>query len=220
VSATRILVADCVTVFRAAVCTLLAAEADFAVTEAANAAEVTAVAGRQPVDLALVDLELPPAGALEAVRALRRGGTEVVVWSFEPDHQTVFAAIRAGACGYLNKDISSEGLIRALRGAANGEAPLSRELMALMIDALHGVEARYDAQEKAAMLSTREREVLSLIARGKRNGDIASALSISLFTVKRHVQNILQKLDVPSRAEAAAFYVGVTGVDATEQVTA
>jgi two-component system nitrate/nitrite response regulator NarL len=205
-----------VTVFRAAIVTLVTAEPDFVVTEAASATEVGQVVARQPVDLALVDLDLPPAGALDAVRALRRGGTEVVVWSFEPDHQNVFAAIRAGACGYLNKDISSEGLIRALRGAAKGEAPLSRELMALMIEALHGVEARYDAQEKAATLSTREREVLSLIARGERNGDIASALSISLFTVKRHVQNILQKLDVPSRAEAAALYARFASIESTE----
>jgi two-component system nitrate/nitrite response regulator NarL len=220
-SGPTVLVADAVTVFRAAVAQLLTSHGDFQVLEARDATDVEAIAATQRIDLALVDLELPPSGALMAVETLRRRGeTEVVVWSFEPDHATVFAAIRAGACGYLNKDISSAGLVRALQGAVRGEAPLSRELMALMIDVLHDVETRNGATTKAAALSSREREVLSMIATGARNGDIASALSISLFTVKRHVQNILHKLEVSTRVEAAELYATLGGVEQRHEVTA
>lgn len=204
---TRILVADGLTVFRAAVRNVLAREQDFEVLEAATLAEVARTIGEGCVDIALVDLDLPPAGALGAVKALReRCEAEVIVWSFRPDQETVFAAIRAGASGYLHKEISPEGLVRSLRGAANGEAPLSRELMALMIDAIHSLEDRQRARDQAGLLSAREREVLGQVASGARNRQIASALSISEFTVKRHVQNILHKLGVDSRREAAAFY--------------
>jgi two-component system, NarL family, nitrate/nitrite response regulator NarL len=89
----------------------------------------------------------------------------------------------------------------------NGEAPLSRDMAALMIDAIHTLEARSKARERAAVLSEREKEVLAFVARGARNREIAEELTISEFTVKRHMQNILQKLDVPSRRAAAAFYV-------------
>jgi two-component system, NarL family, nitrate/nitrite response regulator NarL len=97
--------------------------------------------------------------------------------------------------------------VRALRGTVNGEAPLSRDMAALMIDAIHTLEARSKARERAAVLSEREKEVLAFVARGARNREIAEELTISEFTVKRHMQNILQKLDVPSRRAAAAFYV-------------
>ena len=82
-----------------------------------------------------------------------------------------------------------------------------------MIDALHGHDARVRARDRAAVLSLREREVLDQLAEGARNRQIASTLAISEFTVKRHVQNILQKLDVPSRAAAAAFYRSAFEID-------
>jgi len=118
----------------------------------------------------------------------------------------VLSAVRSGAHGFLHKEISAEGLIRALRGAAQGEAPLSRDLASLMIDALHGLDARAQARDRATILSSREREVLDLVAQGARNKQIAASLVISEFTVKRHVQNILQKLELPSRGAAATFY--------------
>jgi len=84
-----------------------------------------------------------------------------------------------------------------------------------MIAAIHGLEARSKALERAAVLSEREKEVLAFVSRGARNRDIAEALDISEFTVKRHMQNILQKLDVPSRRAAAAFYVSAYREEAT-----
>jgi DNA-binding NarL/FixJ family response regulator len=212
VNQTRILVADPLQIFRTGVRTLLARESDFAVTEASTLDELLTAAEDDCPDIALVDLDLPPLGGVAAVQRLaKRCSTYTVVWSLEPSRDTVLAAVRAGAHGFLHKEISPEGLVRALRGVVQGEAPLSRDLASLMIDALHGVDERAQARERAGVLTAREREVLELIAQGARNKQIAAALVISEFTVKRHVQNILQKLDLPSRRAAAAFYETASG---------
>lgn len=204
---TRILVADSLQIFRAGVRNLLARESGFEVVEAGTLDEVLAAVEPDCPDIALVDLELPPLGGVAAVQRLaRRCSTHTIVWSFEPSRETVLSAVRAGADGFLHKEISPEGLVRALRGAVQGEAPLSRDLAFLMIDALHGFDERTRARARAAVLSAREREVLDLVAQGARNKQIAAALAISEFTVKRHVQNILQKLELPSRRAAATFY--------------
>jgi DNA-binding NarL/FixJ family response regulator len=215
---TRILVADGLSVFRGAVRTILASEPDFDVTEAATTSEVHALAEATPFDLALVDLQLPPNGALEAITRLRRSGDAmVIVWSSAPDRETVLDAIRAGAGGYLSKEIAPDALVRALRGAARGEAPLSRELTTAMVGALQTGHARSTLDE--SQLSAREREVLVHLAAGARNREIAEALTISLYTVKRHVQNIFQKLGVASRGDAAAMYRAGLEPRVTDQLT-
>ncbi|MFL5927913.1 MAG: LuxR C-terminal-related transcriptional regulator [Gaiellaceae bacterium] len=212
---TRILIADAVPIFRAGVRNLLARESDFDVVEASDLTELdrTFADGAAP-DIALIDLELPPHGGIAAVRQLAKTRSmHLIVWSFEPDRETVLEAIRSGAEGYLHKEISPHGLVRALRGVVDGEAPLSRDLASMMIDALHESEARASARERAAVLSAREREVLDFVARGARNKEIAAALYISEFTVKRHMQNILQKLELPGRRAAAAFYWSAFGLN-------
>jgi DNA-binding NarL/FixJ family response regulator len=204
---TRILIADSVPIFRSGVRNLLARESDLDAITAANLDDVELTIAEQCPDIALIDLALPPEGGVAAVRRLAKHcDTHMIVWSFEPTRETVLEAIRAGAGGYLHKEISPRGLVRSLRGVVDGEAPLSRDLAGLMIDALHAAEEQASARERAAVLSVREREVLDFVARGARNKDIAAALFISEFTVKRHMQNILQKLDLPSRRAAAAFY--------------
>ena len=202
---TRVCIADNTTVFRAAVRQVLQREKDFVVVEAADLAQLEdAVA--LGIDVALIDEMLPPLGALPAVDRCAGHCDQIIVWSLRPERDKVLTAIRAGATGYLRKEISPDGLVRSLRGASRGESPLSRDLAALMIDALHEAENRSRARELASILSTREREVLDHVARGQRNKQIAAALTISEFTVKRHVQNILHKLDLPTRRAAAAFY--------------
>lgn len=204
---TRILVADSLSILRSGVRRLLNADSDFEVVEAANLGEVLEVIAEDRPDIALVDLELLPNGGLEAVARLSESGDcRTIVWSCEPSRETVLDAIRAGASGYLDKTITPTGLVRALRGIEHGEAALSRDLATLMVDALHSREKRRDAFERAAVLSPREREVLDLVARGARNRQIAEALAISEFTVKRHMQNILRKLELPSRRAAATVY--------------
>jgi DNA-binding NarL/FixJ family response regulator len=207
---TRVCIADPLTVFRGAVRQVLVREQDFEVSEAANLDELEAALD-EGCDIALIDDALPPDGAAAAVGLAKGRCREVIVWALTPSSERVLAAIRGGATGYLRKEISPAGLVRSLRGAARGESPLSRDLAALMIEALHNAESASRAQELAGVLSSREREVLDHVARGARNKQIADELAISEFTVKRHVQNILQKLDLPSRRAAAAFYSSVGG---------
>lgn len=203
----RILVADPLPIFRSGVKALLARETDFEVVEAANLSEVGLIVEAGCPDVALIDLALPPFGGVEAVARLsRRCRAHTIVWSFSPDDDAVLDALRVGASGYLHKTISPVGLVRALRGIEHGEAPLSRDLASRMIEALHRSTERDSARERSSVLSAREREVLDLVADGARNRQVAEALVISEFTVKRHMQNILRKLDVPSRRAAAAFY--------------
>jgi DNA-binding NarL/FixJ family response regulator len=218
---TRILVADPLRIFRAGVRNLLARENSFTVVEAGNLDELLAAIVEDCPDIALIDLDLPPFGGVRAVEKLAgRCSTYTIVWSFEPTRETVLEAVRSGAHGFLRKEISAEGLVRALRGVVQGEAPLSRDLATLMIDALHGLDERSRARDRAAVLSVREREVLELVAQGARNKQIASELTISEFTVKRHVQNILQKLELPSRRAAAAFYLTAFGPEDTNRMAA
>ncbi|MDQ5822070.1 MAG: response regulator transcription factor [Actinomycetota bacterium] len=202
----RIVVADDVEILRSGVRALLARERDFTVFAARDSDELVASVERRSPDIVLVDLDLPPQGGIAAIAGLQRFETSSIVWSLEPNRATVLEAIRAGARGYLDKEISPQGLVRALCGVVRGEAALSRELVTLLIDALHGVEERDRVRDQAAVLSGREREVLALVSRGARNREIGEELHISEFTVKRHVQNILNKLEVPSRRLAAAVY--------------
>jgi DNA-binding NarL/FixJ family response regulator len=165
-------------------------------------------------DIALVDLDLPPLGAVEACARLARAfSTHIVVWSVDPSPEIVLAALSAGARGYLHKETGIYGLVRALRGTVGGQAALPRDLTALMIDALHSLEERTAARERTAGLSVREREVLGLVAAGARNKEVAQSLFISEYTVKRHVHNILEKLGLGSREDAAAQYRLAFGPD-------
>lgn len=207
---TRILLADASPLFRAGVHKLLARETDLEVLSAAGTDELAdRLDGKDGgrIDLALVDFDLPPDGGLDAVARVRhRCDAYVIVWTIEPSRDAVLAAIAAGAHGFLHKEISPDGLVRAIRGTLAGEAPLSRDLASVTIEAIHALREQSAALERAAVLSAREKEVLALIARGARNREIAGALTISEFTVKRHVQNILHKLQLPSRRAAASFY--------------
>ena len=193
---TRVLLVDPLPLFRAGVRLHLEQESDFDVSEVGRLRELRSV---EPPDIALVDSSF--AGVIELL-----GDAHVIIWSFAPDPHEVLAAIQAGAHGYLRKEISVAGLVRALRALPRGEAPLSRDLVGAMIEALHRQEAHGQLEARLALLSAREREVLELIASGTRNYGIAESLSISEFTVKRHVQNILGKLGVPSRGAAGAIF--------------
>jgi DNA-binding NarL/FixJ family response regulator len=205
---TKVLVADPFAIFRAGVRNLLKRESDFTAVEAEDLQAVQKLVSAKRPDIVLIDLELPPVGGVAAVQWLDEHCiTDTIVWSFDPAQETVLAAVRAGASGYLRKDISPEGLVRALRGVAGGEAPLSRDLAALMVDAIHRLSDCEGTRERLYGLSSRECEVLDYLALGKRNRQIASELTISEYTVKRHVQNILGKLELRSRREAGDFYL-------------
>lgn len=220
----RVLVADAYAMSRAAVKSTLSRESGFKVTEAANFGELLKSAVEQSPDIVLVDAELPPSGAPFAVSQLaERVSAEIIVWGFEPSREEFLAAIRSGASGYLPKDISTDGFVRALRRVSQGEAPISRDLVMALVDGIHGLKERESTRERVALLSDREREVLSLVAGGARNKRIGDVLYISELTVKRHIQNILHKLELPSRQAAADFYLQTFRADELwppdEQVT-
>jgi DNA-binding NarL/FixJ family response regulator len=203
----RVLVADGAPLFRSGVRHLLTREGDFVLTEAADFDELMHAMEHEAPEIALIDLDLPPSGGVAAVANLAaQSAARLVVWGFEAEREQVLDALTAGADGFLDKTISPTGLMRALRGMSRGETPLPRELVTVVVDAVHDLEARDRARERVVVLSAREREVLALVATGARNRQIAEELSISEFTVKRHMQNILQKLNLKSRTAAGAFY--------------
>lgn len=220
-SRTRIVVADALSIFRSGVRNLLAREGGFEVLEAGSLEELVCTAAAERPQIALVDLDLPPHGGILAVQRLAES-TDVhpILWSLQPTRDAVLDGIRAGAYGFLQKDVSAGDLVTALRGVTRGEAALSPRLAALMIDALHGFDQRHRASQRLTALSARELEVLALVADGARNKQIAAALTISEFTVKRHIQNILEKLAVASRRAAAEYYVAAFGADRRAEVAA
>lgn len=163
---TRVLVADGLPLFRVGVRSLLRRESDFELLEATDADEAAALLLGGYAEIALLDLDLPGGGGLEVVhRARGRCRAHLIVWALEPSRESVLESITAGAHGFLQKEISGQGLIRALRGVAAGEAPLSRDMAGLMIDAIHALEARSKALARAAVLSERERGARARLAR-------------------------------------------------------
>jgi DNA-binding NarL/FixJ family response regulator len=204
---TRILIADSWGIFRTGVSNVLSRESEFAVAETADLEGVQRYVYEQSPDIALIDLDLPPHGGVVALRWLDEYcDARTIAWSFEPTPDAVLDAVRAGASGFLRKDISQDGLVRALRGVVVGQAALSPDIATLMIEAIHRLRERERAEDRLSTLSSRECEVLERVADGALNRQIASELTISEFTVKRHMQSILGKLGYRSRREAGAFY--------------
>lgn len=156
-------------------------------------------------DVVLMDLVMPGMDGVEATRLLRRTSprSQVLVLTSYHQDEHIFPAIRAGALSYLLKDVSPIELAEAVRKAARGEAVLHPRIAARVVQELYG--ARTEAFNPFSDLSERELEVLRLIADGMGNGEIAEQLVISEKTVKSHVSNILSKLHVADRTQAAVY---------------
>jgi DNA-binding NarL/FixJ family response regulator len=180
-----------------------------------SAGMVRACASRRP-DVALVADDLPPDGGVRTVERLVLAAPDVlvVIWTDMPDGEDALAAIRAGARGVLARDIGRDALTRSIRQVAAGEVALPRYLARAVVEELQGIERLSSGPVALALLSMREQEVLALVGEGRQNREIASRLGISEFTVKRHVHNILGKLDVPSRAAAARLHGSACAVGA------
>jgi DNA-binding NarL/FixJ family response regulator len=160
-------------------------------------------------DVVLVDLDLPGADGLHIIAELapRLPATRFVVLTVSGDRGDVLAALRAGAAGYLTKDLDPEGLRRAVRGILRGELAMPRRLAAEAIRHFVETSRRGQQGEKSEVrLTAREREVLRLLSEGLTDREIARALTVSVRTVESHVSNILHKLEVRNRAAAAARY--------------
>jgi DNA-binding NarL/FixJ family response regulator len=199
----RILVADDHPVYRDGLRALAARSPDLElVGEAANGTDAVAMADQTLPDVILMDLRMPGMTGIEATRAIldRRPDTRILILTMSEDDDSLFAAMRAGARGYLPKDADSEELIRAIRAAALGEvifgASIASRLQAFF------APSRARAADPFPELTEREDEVLELIAQGRSNHDIAARLQISDKTVRNHVANVFNKLRVADRAQA------------------
>jgi len=200
----RILVADDHPLFRSGLRGLLSATADTEVIgEASTGEEAIALTEELQPDVIVMDLQMPGINGIEATRRIIQTSPHVgvlVVTMFEDD-RSVFAAMRAGARGYVLKDTDEEEMLRAIRAVGNGEAIFSpavaQRLLSFFAETRHTVPERIFPE-----LTEREREILALIAQGYSNPQIAVHLVLSPKTVRNHISNIFSKLQVADRAEA------------------
>ncbi|MGD8519464.1 MAG: response regulator transcription factor [Anaerolineae bacterium] len=200
----HVLIADDHQLFRDGLKALLQSAADTEVVgEAATGQEAMDLAAESQPDVILMDLQMPDMDGIEATRHIVRTSPHInvlMVTMFEDD-QSVFAAMRAGARGYVLKGAKHEEMLRAIRAAASGEAIFSPSIAARMMN-FFAASRNVIPEEVFSDLTDREREILTLIARGETNVEIAQALTISIKTVRNHVSNIFGKLQVADRAQA------------------
>ncbi len=203
----RVLIADDHAVVRQGLRTFLELQEDIEVVGdvADGSAAVEAALARSP-DVVLMDLLMPGIGGVEAIRLIREQRPQarvLVLTSFQEDEQ-IFPAVRAGAAGYLLKDVEPQELVRAIRAAHEGEALLHPAVAARLMEEFASEHGRIAAESS---LTDREQEVLELIGRGLPNKLIARELGIAEKTVKTHVSAVLAKLGVTDRTQAALYAV-------------
>lgn len=204
-SSLTVLIVDDHPLFRKGMRALLESMPDIEVIgEAISGKEAVEMATALQPDVVLMDLQMPEGGGLAAIRELSKTSPNIrilVVTLFEDD-ESVFAALRAGARGYILKDADEEEMMRAIRAVGEGEAIFSPAIASRLMD-YFAASRSLIPQEVFPELTEREREILTLIARGKTNAAIAAELTISLKTVRNHVSNIYSKLQVADRTQAA-----------------
>jgi two-component system, NarL family, response regulator LiaR len=203
----RVLIADDHAVVRQGLRTFLELQEDIEVVQdVADGEAAVAAVERQAPDVVLMDLVMPGVDGVEAIRRIRerRPQARVLVLSSFLDDERLFPAVRAGAAGYLLKDVEPRELVKAIRTVHGGEALLHPAVAARLMDEF---AAGRTAEPNLDGLTDREREVLTLIARGLPNKLIARELSISEKTVKTHVSSILGKLGLTDRTQAALYAV-------------
>jgi len=210
----RVLLVDDQALFRKALAGLINAQLDMTVVgEADNGLDALERVRSTNPDVVVMDVNMPVAGGVEGVRAIRGAGfaTKIVMLTISEDDDDLFDAIRAGANGYLLKNIRPEVLFEALRGVARGEAPIAPGIAHKLLDALRDGPPRARSHptsaEGEAAMTRREPEILQLVAAGLSNKEIAAQLVITEGTVKNHVHNALEKLHLSNRTQAAAYTV-------------
>lgn len=206
---TRVLLVDDHEVVRLGLMTLINDRPDMEVVgEAGTAAEALQAVERLRPDVTLMDIRMPGEGGLEATRQItaRFPESKVVMLTSFADDELLVRAIRAGAVGYVLKQVGNEELLRAIAAAARGEALLDPATTGRLLSRVR--EAERKAEEDAFRdLSDREMDVLALLARGKTNAEIGAGLNLSEKTVRNYVSNILEKLHLTNRIELATYAV-------------
>jgi DNA-binding NarL/FixJ family response regulator len=206
----RVLLVDDHDLFRTGLKNLLAEQGLQIAGEAQNGDVALRLVAELAPDVVVMDLNMPGPSGVETIRQITASSplARVVVLTISDDDADVVNAVMAGACGYLLKDASVDQLIAGIRAAAAGEALISPQIAAKMLQLLRAQQSNSDAAETIrAELSDREIQVLKLIANGKDNAEIARQLYISPKTVKNHISNILMKLQIENRIQAAVYAV-------------
>jgi two-component system response regulator NreC len=206
----RLLLVDDHAVVRSGLKMLLTNEADMEIVgEAASGSEAVAGAGSARPDVILMDIGLPDMSGIEAARVIksRHPQIAIVALTIHEDEEYFFKMLEAGASGYVPKRAAPEELITAIRTAANGEVYLYPSLAKLLVKDY--LSQDHSAESKSALdeLTEREQEVLSKLAEGAANDQIAAALVISPKTVERHRENIMRKLNLHSRSELVRYAI-------------
>jgi DNA-binding NarL/FixJ family response regulator len=201
----RVLIADDHTLFRDGLRALLISIPDIQIIgEAATGQETVEQAAELQPDLILMDIQMPDLNGIEATRQILRTSPHVgiIVLTMFEDDDSVFAAMRAGARGYVLKGADQAVLLRAVHAVASGESLFGPEIAQRLIGYFSNLEPA-SGPELFPELTDREREILGLVAEGQTNAEIAERLVISMKTVRNHVSNIFNKLQVADRTQAA-----------------
>jgi two-component system, NarL family, nitrate/nitrite response regulator NarL len=210
----RVLLVDDQALFRRALATLISAQHDMTVVgEGENGRDALDKVRALRPDLVVMDVNMPDASGVDGVNAIRQAGitTPIVMLTVSEDDDDLFESIKAGANGYLLKNVRPEQLFEDLRGVMRGEAPIAPAVASRLLEALRtgGIPARGQAPAAApdSILTRRESEILELVSQGLSNKEIANKLTITEGTVKNHVHNALEKLHLTNRVQAAAYAV-------------
>jgi DNA-binding NarL/FixJ family response regulator len=204
--AIRVMLADDHALLREGLAQIIGSQPDFDVIgQAGDGLEAVVKAQELKPDLILMDIQMPGMDGLEATRQIKQAlpGTTIVVLTVREDDERLFTALKNGAQGYLLKDIRSQDMLAMLRGAMRGEAALSPSLAGRVLTEFRRISHFENPEGEESALTEREQQVLAQVAQGATDKEVAEALTISLNTVKTHVRNILAKLQVSTRREAA-----------------
>ena len=206
----RILLADDHTVVRKGLRLLLENEPGFeVVADAATGREAVSLAEQYEPDVVVMDIAMPILNGIEAARQIggRLHHAAIVFLSMHSDESYVLRALKAGARAYLLKDSAEQDLINAIRAVAEGKAFFSPAISKMLVEDYMRQMQKRRVDDSYELLTTREREILQLLAEGKNNKEVAALLNLSLYTVETHRSNIFQKLNLHSGAELILYAI-------------
>jgi two-component system NarL family response regulator len=215
----RIVVADDHDLYRRGMGVVIGMEDDLAIVgEARDGREAVRVAVEAAPDVVLMDVRMPRSNGIGACREIKRRvpSAKVLMLTMSDDESDLFEAIKAGASGYLLKDAPAEDVAAAIRSVHAGQSIIPPSMAAQLIAEFSRLSSEPVGEADAPRLTDRELEVLRLVARGHANKEIARQLFISENTVKNHVRNILEKLQLHSRVEAAMYAMRRNLIDEEE----
>lgn len=206
----KIMLADDHTVMRKGLRMLLESQPGFSViADASEGREAVVLAEQHSPDVVIIDIAMPVLNGIEAARQItaKVPHASIVFLSMHSDEAYVLKALKAGARAYLLKDSAEYDLIAAIKAVADGKAFFSPAISKMLVEDYMRQMREREVEDSYELLTTREREILQLLAEGKNNKDVANLLNLSLYTVETHRSNIFQKLNLHSTAELILYAV-------------